>query len=181
MDLSNTICVSRRKRSAEFNVWQFRWTQQRVDGLAKLLQLFQGAEGKWFQKYNCWISSSGVDPRVEVYYQLFWHDSLRSLLKKFPNVNSVFGSYKEKSPTSTKVVKKLIFSDDLNERQKQVSGFLKKYIKSLDKKDLRLFLRFVVGSDNMPVAINALQIKYSCAKISCVYQPTWVGRELPVN
>ena len=106
---------------------------------------------------------------------------MRSLLKKFPNVNSVFGSYKEKSPTSTKVVKKLIFSDDLNERQKQVSGFLKKYIKSLDKKDLKLFLRFVVGSDNMPVAINALQISYSCAKILCVYQPTSVGQELPVN
>ena len=27
-------------------------------------------------------------------------------------------------------------------------------MKSLDKKDLKLFLRFMVGSDNMPVAIN---------------------------
>ena len=35
------------------------------------------------------------------------------LLKKFPNVNSVFDFCKEKSPTSTKVVKKLIFSDEL--------------------------------------------------------------------
>ena len=142
--------------------------------------------------YNCFrvpkenyfkniIVELGVDPRVEVYYQLFWHDSLRSLLKKFQNVNNVFGFYKEISPTSTKVVKKLIFSDELNERQKQVSEFLKKYIKSLDKKDLKLFLRFLVGSDNMPVAINALQISYSCAKILCVYQPTSVGQELPVN
>ena len=78
------------------------------------------------------------------------------LLKKFPNVNSIFGFYKEKSPTSTKVVKKIIFSDGLNERQKQVSCFLTKYIKSLNKKDLKLFLRFVVGSDNMPVAINVV-------------------------
>ena len=37
------------------------------------------------------------------------------LLKKFSNVNNVFDFYKEKMPTLTKVVKKLIFSDELNE------------------------------------------------------------------
>ena len=61
--------------------------------------------------------------------------------------------------TFTKIVKKLLFSDKLNERQKQVSDFLKKYIKSLDKKDLKLFLRFVVGSDNMPVEKNVVFCK----------------------
>ena len=60
------------------------------------------------------------------------------LLKKSRNVNSIYDFYKEKMPTPTKVVKKLLFSDELNERQKQVSDFLKKYIKSLDKKDLKL-------------------------------------------
>ena len=60
------------------------------------------------------------------------------LLKKFPNVSTIYDFYKEKMPTPTKVVKKLLFSDELNERQKQVSDFLKKYIKSLDKKDLKL-------------------------------------------
>ena len=76
------------------------------------------------------------------------------LLKKSRNVNSIYDFYKEKMPTPTKVVKKLLFSDELNEGQKQVSDFLKKYIKSLDKKDLKLFLRFVVGSGNMPMEIN---------------------------
>ena len=81
------------------------------------------------------------------------------LLKRFPDVNGIFDFYKEKMPAPAKVVKKLIFSDELNEWQKQVSDFLKKYIKSLDKKDLKLFLRFVVGSDNMPVEINVMFCK----------------------
>ena len=33
--------------------------------------------------------------------------------------------------TLSKVVKKLVFSDELNEQQKRASDFLKKYIKSL--------------------------------------------------
>ena len=81
------------------------------------------------------------------------------LLKKFQNVNSVFDFYKKKSLTSTKVVKKWIFSDELNERQKQVSELLKKYITSFDKKGLKLFLHFVVDSGNMPVAINIVFCK----------------------
>ena len=76
------------------------------------------------------------------------------LLKNFPNVASALEFFKEKSPTSTKVVRKLVFSDELNDRQKQASDFLKKCIKSLDKKDLKLLLHFVVGSDNNPVEIN---------------------------
>ena len=77
------------------------------------------------------------------------------LLKKFPNVNSIFDFYKEKRPTPTKSVKKLILLDELNERQKHI----KKYVKSLSKKDLKLFLHFVVSSDNMPVEINVVFCK----------------------
>ena len=76
------------------------------------------------------------------------------LLKNFPNVTSALDFFKEKSPTSAKVVKKLVFSDELNDRQKQASDLLKKCIKSLDKKDLKLLLHFVVGTDNNPVEIN---------------------------
>ena len=80
------------------------------------------------------------------------------LLKKSPNVSNIYDFYKEEMPTHTKVLKKL-FLDEMNERQKLVSDFLKRYIKSFDKIEFKLFLRFVVGSDNVPVEINVMFCK----------------------
>ena len=80
------------------------------------------------------------------------------LLKKFPNDSNIYDFYEEEMPTHTKVLKKL-FLDEMNERQKLVSDFLKGYIKSFDKIEFKLFLRFVVGSDNIPVEINVVFCK----------------------
>ena len=60
--------------------------------------------------------------------------------------------YSEKKVTVKKVLNLFQLNSDVTNEQKQAFGFLKKYIKNLDLKDLTLFLRFVTGSDVMTVS-----------------------------
>lgn len=74
----------------------------------------------------------------------------------FSNVAKVINFYKEKDPSPGKVVKILSTPQNQSDKQRKVLSFLAKFIKALDKKDLQLFLRFVVGTDNMPPEINVV-------------------------
>ena len=60
--------------------------------------------------------------------------------------------YKKREPTNEKVIRALKVStnDTKNDAKRNVISHLHRCIKSLNKKDLALFLRFVTGADIMP-------------------------------
>jgi len=74
-------------------------------------------------------------------------DTLQLLQKSIGNIDALYTMYKEKDPTPSKVVKVLDVEKNLDAKQQKIITFLIKFIKSLDKKDLRLFLRFVTASE----------------------------------
>lgn len=76
------------------------------------------------------------------------------LNKSIGDLNALYKMYKEKDPTPSKIVKALDVQKGLDAKQQKVVTFLIKFIKSLDNKDLRLFLRFVTASDNMSSSIK---------------------------
>ena len=71
------------------------------------------------------------------------------LQNPFPNPKELSEFYKERAPTSRRVVKALKVND-LTEIQRSVLHFLQRFIKSLNQKDLCRFLKFVTGGDILP-------------------------------
>ena len=61
--------------------------------------------------------------------------------------------YEKRSPSAKKVIKCLKF-DSKNENERNIFNYLSKYLKSISKDDLSLFLRFVTGGDLLPDHID---------------------------
>lgn len=72
----------------------------------------------------------------------------------FSSAEAVEKMYETKTPTARKVAKILKFPQDMSPKQQEISSFLMKYVKSLQKESLQRYLRFVTGSDNLPDAIS---------------------------
>ena len=96
-------------------------------------------------------------------------------LKKplFKDVDSIECVYKEKTPSCRKLVKLLQFQENITEKQHEVKSFLIKYLKSLTIDNLKRFLVFVSGSDNLPDGLDAVFVEQiyraPCARV-CVNQ-----------
>lgn len=66
----------------------------------------------------------------------------------------------DSKPTAKKVIKSLVATSK-NEAERESLGFLKKFIKSLDAVSLKVFLKFLTGSDvliqkNISVSFNSV-------------------------
>ena len=106
--------------------------------------MFQG--GKW-----------EVDSKAKVCYQLFCHVIFDHLLKKFPNVNVIFDfkKYNEKLSHTLKSCKEIsIFRWTEWATETSFRFFKKIYQVPLIIKVWNYFLRFMLDSDQIPVAIN---------------------------
>ena len=96
-------------------------------------------------------------------------------LKKplFKDVDSIECVYKEKTPSCRKLVKLLQFQENITEKQHEVKSFLIKYLKSLTIDNLKRFLVFVSGSDNLPDGLDVVLVEQiyraPCARV-CVNQ-----------
>ena len=74
--------------------------------------------------------------------------------QSFETPDDVIQFYKQRSVSSLKVVKCLSMDEDnLNDNKRSIFSYLKRFVKSLDKKDLNLFLRFCTGGDTLPMGV----------------------------
>ena len=74
-----------------------------------------------------------------------WRNVFQSKLQlDFKTISKI---YEEMRPTIGKVLKALDFPDTLDLKEQLVAGYLKKFIKTLDDKDVQNFLRFCTGSN----------------------------------
>lgn len=86
-----------------------------------------------------------------------------SILKEHMSFSKVEGIRKlclDSKPTAKKVIKSLVATPK-NEAERESLGFLKKFIKSLDAVSLKVFLKFLTGSDvliqkNISVSFNSV-------------------------
>lgn len=90
-----------------------------------------------------------------------WYPILTHLTKMpdFQNVKSLLQFYDSKKSTAKKVLK-LLIAEASTDAERQSFEHLKRYIRSLDKNMLPVFLQFVTGSDivgsNIPVSFTDL-------------------------
>ena len=83
---------------------------------------------------------------------------LEEILQKFKKqpldkIENLRAFYKTKSPTVRGTINSISALQDSPDKVR-VFGFLTKYLKTLNKKDLSLFIRFVTGGDLLPEAIT---------------------------
>ena len=106
-----------------------------------------------------------------------------SILKEHMSFSKVEGIRKlclDSKPTAKKVIKSLVATPK-NEAERESLGFLKKFIKSLDAVSLKVFLKFLTGSDvliqkNISVSFNSVAgiarapVAHTCG--SCLELPS---------
>lgn len=106
-----------------------------------------------------------------------------SILKEHISFSKVEGIRKlclDSKPTAKKVIKSLVATPK-NEAERESLGFLKKFIKSLDAVSLKVFLKFVTGSDvliqkNISLSFNSVAgiarapVAHTCG--SCLELPS---------
>ena len=71
----------------------------------------------------------------------------------FTSVEALLAFYEKHKPTAKKVIKSLN-NDALNEKEVEIFNHLTRFVKSLSKDILILFLRFVTGADMVPDSIT---------------------------
>ncbi|XP_041440422.1 uncharacterized protein LOC121400700 [Xenopus laevis] len=74
-----------------------------------------------------------------------WREIIKPLLNLSPE--ELKKLYLELKPTQRKVLKLLEFPEDMTLKQKEVSKYLKQYVRELDQCTLPKFLRYCTGSD----------------------------------
>ena len=76
----------------------------------------------------------------------------------FTSKDKVLQFYEKGSVSCRKIVKLLKLEEECNDIQRAVFNHLTRFIKSLDKKDLLSFLRFVTGGDILPQ--HAIKVRF---------------------
>ena len=78
------------------------------------------------------------------------------MVDPFQSMDALAKLYKSKAPSGRKVIKSFITPETMNDQQRVILSYLTQFIKTLERKELCRFLRFVTGFDNMPDEINVV-------------------------
>ena len=105
-----------------------------------------------FQRKRCPDFEGAWSPRTYPKAKIYCKFSLRDFHKSQPfrDVTSLHSFYKERSFTGRKVIMSFKAETPYNDSQKTIYDHLSRYVRSLPKKDLAIFLRFVTGADLLP-------------------------------
>lgn len=120
--------------------------------------------------YNCYRGATSSETLKEIVKEVSHQEIIQKpryisncfseifrLKKKdqpFSSLEDLKKFYTSKTPSGMKLNKILIVSKTATGVQLRVLGYLKQFIKSLDQKDILLFLRFVTGGDLLPEQID---------------------------
>lgn len=84
-----------------------------------------------------------------------WRDILQELCIAKEKLDNI---YAKLIPSNKGVLRMLLLPDFVNEHGNEVCKFLKRYVKELDNRKLRLFLRYCTGSDLLNVDKIAVEL-----------------------